>query len=504
MDGPPQRTSWTSRISFIRRLRRKNKDDGVGVRTLADARNAASRNHDDINELGERQDPTDMMHSLSIRDSMDSLLADDALEYDLLDDNDPRVAALRKRREAMLASIPRGIWDIITRYLSAADCAQLALANKLFLRILGDETFAALNEPENQVEKLEFLGHLNRHLPNHLLCFVCARYHRRLEPGMEKLPTATSGNPVVACPVANLRISLSQRTKLTHSRILPYAFVQLPLRAHRYGPTYGISADRLAREWTKTGFDGSQPRWRHSTRYVVGVSSSSSSSSKTRRRRHRLLLRVCSHTFAPPNLPPAGMRHLLYEREEYTPYFSVCPHWADGELMAVCKCALSHVPEARPQGVAEQIKRAPQALAQSLVHARNGGGGDMGGSSGGGGGRECSFCQPARRCLKCPSEYLVKMSLVEDRYSRDSQALFKFALVVTRYVDLGDGSGPGLSPEWDAVSDGGGYDGYDSIAMVGRRSIMGTFESTTTGFVPGMPRMISMNPQMHTGGKDGD
>lgn len=495
MDGQPQRRSWTSRISIVRRLRRKNKKDGgVGVRTLADPRNAASGNHDDINELGERQDPTDMMHSLSIRDSMDSLLADDALEYDMLDDNDPRVAALRRRREAMLASIPRGIWDIITRYLSPADCAQLALANKLFLEILGDKTFATLDDPENQVEKLEFLGHLNRHLPNHLLCFVCARHHRRLGPGMEKVPTATSENPVVACPAANLRISLSQRTKLTHSRILPYAFVQLPLRAHRYGLTYGIPADRLAREWTKTGSDGGQPRWRHSTRYVVGVSSS-----KTRRR-HHLLLRVRSHTFAPPNLPPAGMRHLLYEREEYTPYFSVCPHWADGELMAVCKCALSHVPEARPRGVAEQIKRAPQALAQNLVHARNGGG-DMGGG-GGGGGRECSFCQTARRCPKCPSEYLVKMTLVEDRHSRDPQALFKFALVVTRYVDLGDGSGPGLSPEWDAVN--GVYDGYDSIAMVGRRSIMGTFESIASGPVPGMPRMINMNPHMHTGGKDGD
>lgn len=502
-----QRRSWTGCIGIVRRGRRKNKTVNhrgadVGVRTLADAQNAATGNHDDINELGERQDPTDMLHSLSIGDSMESLVAGDVLGYgSLLDDRDPRAVALRRQREAMLSAVPHGIWNMITEYLSPADSAQLALASKMFFRILEEKAMAALQDPDNEAEKLRFLGHLDRYLVDHLLCFVCARYHRRLQPGLERLPTAASENPVVVCPGANLQISLSQRTKLTHSRILPYAFVQLALRAHRYGPAYGISPDRLAREWTKTGSDGGQPRWRHSTRYVVGPSSSSSSSKTRRKRQHHLLLRVRSHTFAPPNLPPAGMRHLLYEREEYTPYFSVCPHWADGELMAVCKCALSHVPEPRPRGVAEQIRTGTTALAQTLAQARMDGGGlDTAGARGGS--RECTFCQPARRCPKCPSEYQVKMTMVEDRNARDPHALFKFALVVTRYVDVGDGSGPGLSQEWDALN--GVYDGYDSLAMVGKRSIMGTFESMATGSVPGLPRIISMNPKMRSGGRDGD
>lgn len=499
MDGQPPRKSWASRIGIARRLRRNN-DRRVGIETLEQQRRKLAENpsqttvtgnQDGINELGERehsifssdsvtlQDPTDMIHGLSIRDSMESLVGD-ALEYGLLDENDPRLLALRRRREAILSAVPKGIWEIIAAYLSPADTAQLALASKIFLDNLGDGVFAALDHPENRIEKLKFLNHLNRHLPNHLLCFVCARYHRRIQPGLEQLPTAASENPVVACPAANLRISLSQRTKLTHSRILPYTFVQLPLRAHRYGLAYGIPADRMAREWTKSGLDGGQPRWRHSTRYTVDAKTG------------HLLLCVRSHTFAAPHLPPAGMRHLLYEREEYTPYFSVCAHWADGELMAVCKCALLHVPDPQPRSVAEQIKKGPHALAHNLVHTHKDG--DSA--------RECSFCQPARRCPKCPSEYVVKITMVEDRNARDPHALFRFALVVTRYVDLGDGSGPGLSPEWDAAN--GIFDGYDSIAMVGRRSIMGTFESIANGSVPGMPRMISMNPKMRTGGRDGD
>lgn len=497
MDGQPQRThkSWASRIGISRRLRRNN-DRPIGVETLEQQRRKLSKNPaDGLNELGERkysifsgdsatlhtQDPTDMIHGLSIRDSSEDLVGDD-LEYGLWDENDPRLLALRRRREAMLSAVPRGIWEIIAAYLSPADTAQLALASKILLDKLGDQVFVALDHPENQSEKLQFLSHLDRRLPNHLLCFVCARYHRRIHPGLEKLPTAVSENPVVSCKAANLRISSSQRTKLTHSRILPYTFVQLPLRAHRFGQAYGVPADRMAREWTQNGsLDGSgPPRWRHSTRYLVDATT-----------RH-LLLRVRSHTFATPHLPPAGMRQVLYERAEYTPYFSVCAHWADGELLAVCKCALGHVPEVRPRGVAAQLQRGPHALAHDLVHTQKAGDGA----------RECSFCQPARRCPKCPSEYLVKITMVEDRNARDPHALFRFALVVTRYVDLGDGSGPGRSPEWDAAI--GKFDGYDSIAMVGKRSIMGTFESIANGAVPGMPLLKNMNPKMRTGGRDGD
>lgn len=507
MNGQPHRKSWANRFGIGRRIRRKD-ERPLGVATLEEQRQKLSKspsrdtmrgNHDNINELGEReysifnsatatlQDHTEMMHGLSMRDSMESLIGGE-FDGSLLDDHDPAMVALRKRNDALLSSVPQRIWQLMAIYLSPADRAQLALASKWLLRNLGgDEMFAALNRPENQREKLKLLRHLDRHFPNHLLCFACVTYHRRIQPGHEKPPgdkfSATT-IPAMVCPAAHLRIfATTQNTRLTTSRILPYAFVQLPLRSYRYGPTHGVPAERLAREWTtKSGFNsGGQPRWRHSTRYVVD--------SRTR----HLLLRVRSHAFAPPNLPPAGMRHLLYEREEYTTYFSACAHWADGELMQVCKCALSHIPEARPRGVAEQLKRGPQAMAHNLAHTRK----DWDSQA-----RECGFCQPARRCPKCPSEYLVKVNLVEDRSSRDPHELFKFAIVVMRYVDLGDGSGPGFSPEWDAVN--GVLENYDSLALLGKRAIMGTFESIATGSVPGMPRMISMNPKMRTGARDGN
>lgn len=516
MDGPTKGKSWTNRIGITRRLRRNSDrtpqlQGPVGVdapehqgRRASGGRKLSKQaprgtgtatrtgNHDDINELGEREysifsgdsatlvDHTDMMHGLSLRDSMEDLVGG-ALGHGLLDDDDldPRMVALRKRRETHLLTIPRSIWITIVAYLSPADRAQLALANKMFFRNLGDETLAALNRPENQSEKLKFLAHLDRYLPEHLLCFVCGCYHRRRQPGLERLEapldtsTSPATNPIVICPAATT--SAPPRTRLTHSRILPYVFVQLPLRAYNYGPVYGIPVDRLARAWAKTG-DGGHPRWRHNARYVVCTKTG------------HLLLRLRSHAFAPPGLPPTGMRHLLYEREEYTPYFSVCAHWADGELMQVCKCALTHVPESRPTGVAEQLRKGPHAVVHDLVHARK----DSA--------RECSFCQPARRCPRCPSEYSVKITMVED--PGDLRALFKPAIVVTRYVDLGDGSGPGFSPEWDAVN--GVLKDYDSIGLAGRRSIIATFESIANGSAPGIARMVNMNPKMRSGGKDAD
>jgi hypothetical protein len=200
-------------------------------------------------------------------------------------------------------------------------------------------------------------------------------------------------------------------------------------------------------------------------------------------------MRVISQTFATPALTPSAQRLLLYSREDYWPYFSACAHWRDGELMPVCKCALEHIPRPREtaglQGLEHKVKDRwqgsrfdPNALT-SL----------------------CGFCRPMRRCPQCPSEYLVEVKLSEDK-SDPRGTVFRQAIVVTRWTDLGDGTTPaGL--EWGAVN--GVRDDYDSFTHqhYAKRGIASIFEAAfTADTLPGQ-RVISMNPKKKKLGESG-
>ena len=181
-------------------------------------------------------------------------------------------------------------------------------------------------------------------------------------------------------------------------------------------------------------------------------------------------------------------RHLLYDRQEYLPFFSVCAHWRDGELMRLCKCALSHVPSP-PKSYVEQLRNAPKinrALANPNFIVRG-----------------CDDCAPARRCPECPTEYLIEIQMVED--TKDPIRRFKHAIVVTRWSDLGDGSSPYSSPEWTAVQGlqtSSESEAYQSFSHVGRRAVGGIFESRVSGSVPGQ-RLLSLNPKNKKFGEEG-
>lgn len=102
-----------------------------------------------------------------------------------------------------------------------------------------------------------------------------------------------------------------------------------------------------------------------------------------------------------------------------------------------------------------------------------------------------------RRCPECPTEYLIEMKMTEDR--TDAVNMFKQALVVTRWSDLGDGSSP-WSPEWAAIN---GEAEFDSFTAIGRRAISGIFESHfNRDLIPGH-RIISMNPNKEKLGEAG-
>jgi hypothetical protein len=399
------------------------------------------------------EDHTDLIHGLAHRESNDSL---DSLPKEYL------ARDTRPPGEPLIASLPSVLWEQITSYLSACEAANLTFSSKTLLERLGPAPWLALEQPENHEEKIKFLLGMDRFLPDHLLCFFCAAYHLRTRRGNERLKATSIPNQLYVCPNFGKAGMTPPRIRLTRGHALPFTFVQLVLRAKKYSPDYGLPPEVLSKRYKDT-----ESEWQHQTRYYI--------------HKGHLLLRVVSRSFAEPDLPPSGLRHLLYSREDFTPYFSACAHWRDGELMDICKCALGHIPKHR-QPITQQLTKGPRIQfdlrnPNPIVTL-------------------CSVCRPMRRCPECPTEYLVELKLSEDK--NDPLVRFKQSIVVTRWSDLGDGSSPS-SPEWAAVS---GEQAYDSFARIGRRGVSGIFESQSGVTMPGQ-RLLSLNPKMEKLGEEG-
>lgn len=469
---------------------KKAKRDGAKLQKKN--RRPATAPAPEVNELGERvdhgygafndnatlassrhkKDDGDMMHRLAHHDSFDSLLDRPHMKEQLRDpyfsSSDPQrqvKAAISEEHEARVASLPDELWARIASFLEPIDAANLAFSTKTLYKKLGYAPFESLDFPENKNHRIAFLHQFDHRYPWHLLCFPCGKYHPRLAPGKEALKIEYVKFPVFECP--NVKASVLPRMRVTHGRYLPYYFVQLALRSSRHHFSYGIDHNTLARRW-KCKDSG----WKHRTRYMIHDD--------------RLLMRVVSQVYTPPakELTETAERHILYDREEYMPFFSVCAHWKDGDLMKMCKCMMSHVP-APPDPYHKQIQRsfklsASAARPDFIV-------------------RGCDECRPARRCPECPTEYLVEVQMIED--ANDKVNPFKHALVVTRWSDLGDGSSPYTSPEWASIHGIQGA-GYDSFSNVGRRAVGGIFESNVSGAIPGQ-RLTSLNPSNKKMGEAG-
>lgn len=408
-------------------------------------------------QTGERIDHTALLHGLAHVGSFDTMHE----AYGV--DNPDRLPG-----EAVISSLSSTIWKLIADNLSLGDAASLAFSSKTLLNRIGRDPWHALNLEENHREKIEFLVYMDRYLPSHLLCFPCAIYHVRLIPGEERLKATHIINHLFECP--NFLTQVAPRTRLTVGHTLPFSFVQLVMRANLYSPSHGIPVETICKRWRdpQLGAQGTGT-WSHQSRYYID--------------KGHLLMRIISQCFPEPDLPISAQRNLLYSREDYFPYFSVCDHWRDGDLMDVCKCALNHIPKRR-EAISAQLKTGPNAIF-SLASQRS----QM--SS------QCSVCQPMRRCPRCPTEYLVELKFAEDK--NDTVNRFKQAMTVTRWSDLGNGTSP-LSPEWAAIN--GQFDGYDSFDTVKGRAISGTFESQFGVTLPGQ-RILSLNPRNEMKGEDG-
>ncbi|KAF2085969.1 hypothetical protein K490DRAFT_74836 [Saccharata proteae CBS 121410] len=417
---------------------------------------------------GERRDVTEMLHALAHRESFDSLDAQAAARREEQD---------RPPGEPLIASLSSEIWDQIVSHLTLSDSANLAFTSKTLLSLVGRGPWHALNLETNRLSRIDFLVSMDRHLPDHLFCFACARYHLRTHKGDERLRPTNVLNPLFTCPNQYNAALAPARTRLVPHYTLPFTFVQLVTRARRYSPAHGIPITTLSRRWRDR-----DSNWTHQTRFQFDS-------------HNHLLMRVVSQTFAPSGLPPAGLRHLLYSMEDYTPYFSVCAHWRDGDLMNIAKCALSHIPKPK-ESVAQQVRKGPDAVG-GIVAAR------MQSAKSSAIVTLCSTCKPLRRCPDCPSEYLVELKLAEDKTEQNPYQRFKHAIVVTRWCDLGDGSSPGVA-EWAAVNGETETGVYDSFETVGKRAISGVFESDCSDnmTIPGM-RVLSLNPKKVRKGEEG-
>ncbi|KIW04585.1 uncharacterized protein PV09_04334 [Verruconis gallopava] len=365
----------------------------------------------------------------------------------------------RNPGEFSIASLPASLWERIASFLSLADSASLALANSILrARLDGDTLWRKLNNPANKVARLDFLFRLDKYMPLHLLCTPCATFHQRIRMGREQYKADFVANPLYLCP--KVYDTWLPRMRLTYGRELPFSFIQLATRQRNFGSLHGIPASSLDRRWKCSASE-----WSHATRFVVV--------------KGNLLMRVISQCIAPPNMMDTERRMLLLDRMDYNPYFSVCAHWKSGELMKVCKCAVSHIPEP-PERIRDQLKqgRGPSINARNRNFAVS----------------QCENCRDIRRCPQCPTEYLIQIKLVEDT-GPTGRPSFKHALQITRWSDLGNGSSPMLSSEWASCCgfDPDGVGKFDSFAAVGNRTLSGKFEAETNNHLF-LKRVVSLDP----------
>lgn len=417
---------------------------------LSKAHRAPVRRDDVLDkDTGERKDLTDMMHAFTYNEALDSVdevaHGDEEIFYD----------PTKPDGTAMLGAASPEIWLHVADYLSPLDVARLSSTCRTMFARLGRQPYKLLLDPQNRLDRLNFLLAMDHKLPRHLFCFPCAQWHLRIQPGFETLKPHNVLNPLFECPNFTNNLLPPPRIRISDGRMLPFAFVQLARRHWAFGPEYGIPHHSLARRWK----DPSSP-WSHESKYHVTD-------------KGHVLMRVKSQAYVQGGMTLAGKRMLLFNRDDYTPYFSVCSHWKNGVLTSIPKCAIDHIPVSEASvmtGIKDHL--VPKKAVGNVP--------------------TCQTCRPMRRCPECPTEYLVELKMVEDKSVKSNGIdRFKQALVVTRWSDLGPGRSP-VDAEWAAIA--GESDQYDSFQEIGRRAISGVFESAFTDTTPGQ-RIITMNPK---------
>lgn len=343
--------------------------------------------------------------------------------------DEPKRAGVESSRHSM-ARFPPAVWTRITFFSpTPLDAANLLFAT---LKLRGQA--------------------IDADRPEELFCYLCGVFHHRLHPDQECLRPNYVNYPIYECP--NAKVMTLPRMRLVEGRQLPYSLVQLAMRQVRYGPRHGVALKALSRRW-----QCKDSEWVHISRAHVY--------------KGHLIVKVTSTVYVRAEMTPSEERLLLFSRNDYAPYFSCCAHWANGRLIPLVKCALSHTPIPR-QGIRSQwaegsrIKYDRLKTPDYMPHL-------------------CEQCRPMRRCPECPTEYLVELKLVEDKRAQGIDR-FRHALVVTRWSDLGDGTSPSTR-EFAACN--GNLNGFDSFAAIANLSLCSAFEAATSNATPNQ-RLLSL------------
>ena len=274
-DTSPRKRSFTSRLANAFRsksssparlrkeppaeytaepLKQDTRTKSIGGSTLKSQQSPTDGNDEwAVDEQTGERDHTGLLHGLAHHESFDTL---DSLSQKVLG-----VQPYRDPGELAIASLSPELWDQIASHMNPTDAANLAYSSKTLLSRLGRTPWIVLDGPENHQYKIKFLVGMDRFLPDYLLCFPCAKYHLRTQKGQETLKATRVLNPLFNCPNATNVAYAPSRARLTTGRHLPFPFVQLVMRAHRFGSQYGISADILSRRYKDRDSE-----WLHQTR----------------------------------------------------------------------------------------------------------------------------------------------------------------------------------------------------------------------------------------------
>lgn len=155
-----------------------------------------------------------------------------------------------------IVNLPADVIMLIIDELPLHSVTSLAYTSKHFQDMLG-YSFRLLNLTENLSQKLRFLLFLDPHLPEMLLCTVCAKfYNRSPDPRPVELWHRCWVDRHHVGPHNNIRIHRIQRTSMQAPIRMPMHAWQQVMRARHYGDErYGKPIEDLKKSFEVSGWN---------------------------------------------------------------------------------------------------------------------------------------------------------------------------------------------------------------------------------------------------------
>jgi len=322
---------------------------------------------------------------------------------------------------------PAEIWLKIASLLSPISTVNLALSCHYFAFLVKYQRRLQLQCPRLRFQRIEFLRCLEINYPRALLCSSCVTFHTR-KSRWSVFDRRERLNPKHYRFAKGNCIENSESASILRKGDLDWWLVQLVMRYSRFGPAYGVRLFTL-RVGVGPGRSG---YWAHNT-FAAIVNG-------------RLLIKIISQVLF--HARPDFRYHCKAWQDKKYP-LPTCNHLEySPSLTAACWSAIS----------SQDMTLAPTARRR--------------------------FCSRLYRCQWCPSEYQVECRLGSElpgfRIGRKDSVL-----MVSRWVDIGDGSSP-QCPEWAGLvrlpsAERRSYEPFD---FGGLTTVRSRFKNTSHNRIP--------------------